>query len=188
MGMTRRMQHYDNVGLAALADRRRGGALRSFWPASSARSCSSSSRSATASGFASTGDPWNGRTLEWSTASPPPAWNFAVLPQVAERRRLLGQEATRRRDSAAVTDAPVRPIEMPKNSAIGFVTAFFAVVTGFALIWHIWWMAGIGLLGVVCDRARLRISRSRRNRNPGRAVARVVGCTDEIAVERPRCH
>ena len=40
-----------------------------------------------------------------------------------------------------------RPIEMPKNSAIGFVNAFFAVVTGFALIWHIWWMAGAGLLG-----------------------------------------
>ena len=39
------------------------------------------------------------------------------------------------------------PIEMPKNSATGFVTAFFAVVTGFALIWHIWWMAGVGLFG-----------------------------------------
>ena len=39
------------------------------------------------------------------------------------------------------------PIEMPRNSAIGFVNAFFAVVTGFALIWHIWWMAGVGLLG-----------------------------------------
>ena len=39
------------------------------------------------------------------------------------------------------------PIEMPRNSAIGFVNAFFAVVTGFALIWHIWWMVGVGLLG-----------------------------------------
>ena len=39
------------------------------------------------------------------------------------------------------------PIEMPKNSATGFVTAFFAVVIGFALIWHIWWMAGLGVLG-----------------------------------------
>ena len=39
------------------------------------------------------------------------------------------------------------PIEMPKNSAIGFITAFFAVVIGFALIWHIWWMAGLGLFG-----------------------------------------
>ncbi len=39
------------------------------------------------------------------------------------------------------------PIEMPRNSAIGFVNAFFAVVAGFALIWHIWWMVGVGLLG-----------------------------------------
>ena len=40
-----------------------------------------------------------------------------------------------------------KPIETPKNSAIGFINAFFAVVTGFALIWHIWWMAGLGLVG-----------------------------------------
>ena len=40
------------------------------------------------------------------------------------------------------------PIELPKNSAAGFITAFFAVVTGFALIWHIWWMAGAGAIGI----------------------------------------
>jgi cytochrome o ubiquinol oxidase subunit 1 len=39
------------------------------------------------------------------------------------------------------------PVEMPKNSATGFVTAFFAVVIGFALIWHIWWLAGVGVFG-----------------------------------------
>jgi cytochrome o ubiquinol oxidase subunit 1 len=95
-----------------------------------------------------TGDPWGGRTLEWATASPPPAWNFAVLPRVdeidafwAKKQRVLAKQ-----------DVPVRPhkyepIEAPKNSPAGFVTAFFAVVTGFALIWHIWWMVGVGLLG-----------------------------------------
>jgi cytochrome o ubiquinol oxidase subunit 1 len=91
-----------------------------------------------------TGDPWNGRTLEWSTASPPPAWNFAVLPQVAEKdafwaAKQRGEEARRE----------YRPIEMPKGSPVGFVTAFFAVVTGFALIWHIWWMAALGLAGAL---------------------------------------
>ena len=35
----------------------------------------------------------------------------------------------------------MKPMEMPRNSPIGFVIAFFASVTGFALIWHIWWMA-----------------------------------------------
>jgi len=41
------------------------------------------------------------------------------------------------------------PIEMPNNSPTGFVTAFFAVITGFALIWHIWWLAGLGVLGAI---------------------------------------
>ena len=88
-----------------------------------------------------TGDPWNGRTLEWSTASPPPAYNFAVLPVVSS---LDAFWATKQRGpivSAERYDA----IEVPGNSPNGFVTAFFAVITGFALIWHIWWMAIVGL-------------------------------------------
>ena len=97
----------------------------------------------------STGDPWNGRTLEWATASPPPAWNFAVLPRVdgldafwtKKQRVLAKQELPAWRQT-------YQPIEVPKNSPVGFVTAFFAVVTGFALIWHIWWMAGVGAIGV----------------------------------------
>jgi cytochrome o ubiquinol oxidase subunit I len=95
-----------------------------------------------------TGDPWNGRTLEWATASPPPAWNFTVLPRVdeidafwAKKQRVLAKQDLRQRQST------YEPVEVPKNSPAGFVTAFFATVTGFALIWHIWWMAGLGLLG-----------------------------------------
>jgi cytochrome o ubiquinol oxidase subunit I len=95
-----------------------------------------------------TGDPWNGRTLEWSTASPPPAWNFAVLPRVAERDAYWAKKKLTPAKQAQPTQAAeYEPIEMPKNSATGFVNAFFAVVIGFALIWHIWWMVIVGALG-----------------------------------------
>jgi cytochrome o ubiquinol oxidase subunit 1 len=148
MGMTRRMQHYDNLDwqpwllVAAV-----GAVVILVGIACQVVQLVVSIR-AREQYRDLTGDPWNGRTLEWSTASPPPAWNFAVLPRVAERD---GYWSTKQR-SHATQDQPRQareyaPIEMPRNSAIGFVNAFFAVVTGFALIWHIWWMAGVGLLG-----------------------------------------
>jgi len=93
-----------------------------------------------------TGDPWNGRTLEWSTASPPPAWNYAVLPRVTGLDAFWGQKA-RAKQGQPPQAREYAPIEVPKNTPTGFVNAFFAVVIGFALIWHIWWMAALGALG-----------------------------------------
>ena len=94
-----------------------------------------------------TGDPWDGRSLEWATASPPPAFNFAVLPDVdgEEAYWAIKQRARQagRRGRAATT----RPIEMPRNSPTGFVCAFFATIMGFALIWHIWWLVVAGAVG-----------------------------------------
>jgi cytochrome o ubiquinol oxidase subunit I len=96
-----------------------------------------------------TADPWNGRTLEWSTFSPPPAWNYGLLPQVAAREPYWTQKKLAATKQAQPVQArEYQPIEMPKNSPTGFVTAFFAVVTGFALIWHIWWMAALELRSV----------------------------------------
>lgn len=89
-----------------------------------------------------TGDPWNGRSLEWATASPPPAFNFAVLP------RVTGADAHWESKQRGLDEEPeYRDIEIPRNSATGFVCAFFATIMGFALIWHIWWMVAAGAIG-----------------------------------------
>jgi cytochrome o ubiquinol oxidase subunit I len=94
-----------------------------------------------------TGDPWNGRTLEWSTSSPPPAYNYAVLPRVETIDAFWHMKRTGRAPGGPIGVEPVyEPIEMPRNSPAGFIIAFFAVVMGFALIWHIWWMAIVGAL------------------------------------------
>ena len=94
-----------------------------------------------------TGDPWHGRTLEWSIPSPPPAWNFAVLPQVEERDAFWALK--QRLATAPVAESAYTSIHVPRNNPIGFFLAFCAVVTGFALIWHIWWMASIGFIGAI---------------------------------------
>lgn len=94
-----------------------------------------------------TGDPWNGRTLEWSTPSPPPAWNYSVLPAVDGLDAYW--EAKKSRKSQRQNGPDPGTISVPRNSPLGFVLAFFAVVTGFALIWHIWWMAIAGLIGAL---------------------------------------
>jgi len=93
-----------------------------------------------------TGDPWDGRSLEWATTSPPPAFNFAVLPNVrgAEPYWDMKQRAI---EAQQLSPEPkYEPIEMPRNSPTGFITAFFATITGFALSWHIWWLVGLGLV------------------------------------------
>ncbi|MBN8901610.1 MAG: hypothetical protein J0H57_11305, partial [Rhodospirillales bacterium] len=92
------------------------------------------------------GDPWDGRSLEWATTSPPPAFNFAVLPDVRGEEPYW--EIKRRAiETQQLADEPeYQAIEMPRNSPTGFITAFFSTLTGFALIWHIWWLVVVGLV------------------------------------------
>lgn len=85
-----------------------------------------------------TGDPFDGRTLEWATSSPPPAYNFAVLPVVRDREALLDMKE--RGVERARPDA-YEDIHMPKNSMVGVAMGAFAFAFGFAIIWHIWWLA-----------------------------------------------
>jgi len=92
-----------------------------------------------------TGDPWNGRTLEWATSSPPPDYNFAFTPIVHEGDAYADMKARG-------FDRPVsgfRPIHMPKNTGTGVILAGLCVALGFAMIWYIWWLAAGAMLGVI---------------------------------------
>lgn len=84
-----------------------------------------------------TGDPWDGRTLEWAMASPPPAYNFAEIPVVR------GRDAWWHMKTEDIRRMPntFAPIHMPRNTGTGFIISGFSVALGFALIWHIWWLA-----------------------------------------------
>ena len=92
------------------------------------------------------GDPWNGHTLEWSTASPPQFYNFAVLPKVHDIDAF-----TDMKEKGIEYQAPdeYMPIHMPRNTAAGMQISGAAGIVGFALIWHIWWLAIVGTLGMV---------------------------------------
>src|ERR1700722_4619768 len=94
-----------------------------------------------------TGDPWNGRSLEWATASPPPVFNFAIMPDVSGGDAYWTMKQYAREHGLQGNERAYRDIEMPRNSPTGFVCAFFATIMGFALIWHIWWMVLLGGIG-----------------------------------------
>ena len=93
-----------------------------------------------------TGDPWNGRTLEWDTSSPPPLYNFAVIPEVHERDAFWVMKETghTKPDPKDFTD-----VMMPKNTPMGLIIGVFAFLFSFGIIWYIWWMVILGIAGVV---------------------------------------
>jgi cytochrome o ubiquinol oxidase subunit I len=96
-----------------------------------------------------TGDPWNGRTLEWSTASPPPAWNYSLLPQIEGGDAYWAKKQARDKPDGKEAVPQYEAIHVPRGNPTGFFLSFFAVALGFAVIWHIWWMAIFGLIGGV---------------------------------------
>lgn len=89
------------------------------------------------------GDPWDGRTLEWSVASPPPSYNFAVIPEVKTRDAYWEMKRLH----------PVKPaykdIRVPKNTPQGIYIAIFAFLAGFGFVWEIVWLVVISILGII---------------------------------------
>ncbi|MBZ9726033.1 cytochrome o ubiquinol oxidase subunit I [Mesorhizobium sp. CO1-1-11] len=92
-----------------------------------------------------TGDPWDGRTLEWSTSSPPPAYNFAFTPVIRDNDAWFDMK------QAGYTRplAGFKPIHMPSNTGTGVFLAAFSVALGFALIWYIWWLAALSFVCLI---------------------------------------
>jgi cytochrome o ubiquinol oxidase subunit 1 len=93
-----------------------------------------------------TGDPWDGRTLEWSLPSPAPVYNFARIPVVRDIDAFadMKERGVDHRRPAAYHD-----IHMPKNTPAGFLIGVFAFIFGFAMVWHVWWLAAAGALAIL---------------------------------------
>lgn len=97
-----------------------------------------------------TGDPWDGRTLEWSIPSPAPFYNFAITPHVDSRDAFWVSKQARAQSTTDTTEALVyHDIHMPRNTGTGFIVAVFCAILGFAMTWHITWLSVVGLFGAI---------------------------------------
>ena len=92
-----------------------------------------------------TGDPWGGRTLEWSTSSPPPDYNFAFTPVIHQGDAWWDMKHR----GYKAPDGGYRDIHMPKNTGAGVVLAALSVACAIGLIWYMWWLAALSFVGIV---------------------------------------
>ncbi|SEQ76296.1 cytochrome bo3 quinol oxidase subunit 1 apoprotein [Faunimonas pinastri] len=92
-----------------------------------------------------TGDPWDGRTLEWSTASPPPDYNYAFTPVIHDHDAFADMK---KRGYKRPLEG-YRPIHMPRNTGAGVILAAFSVIFGFSMIWYIWWLAALSFAAIL---------------------------------------
>ena len=146
MGMPRRMYHYDNpawqpllivagIGTAIIAGAFVAMAIQGYMSVKNRKK-----------NVDLTGDPWNGRTLEWSISSPPPVYNFAVIPTVDGRDSFWTEKE---KGTAYKRPEKYSDIHMPKNVPYGVWIGICAFFFGFAMIWYMWWLAILALVGAV---------------------------------------
>jgi cytochrome o ubiquinol oxidase subunit I len=149
MGATRRMQHYTDPQWQPLMQVALVGALLIFCGIILTAVQLAVSIRARHRNRDLTGDPWNGRTLEWSISSPPPVWNFALLPQVARTDAFWAAKQNPQEMIRLMGQRNYESLHIPRNNPTGFFVAFFSFILGFALIWRIWWLAVVGLIGLL---------------------------------------
>jgi cytochrome o ubiquinol oxidase subunit 1 len=149
MGATRRMQHYTDPQWQPLMQVALVGALLIFCGIILTAVQLAVSIRARHRNRDLTGDPWNGRTLEWSISSPPPVWNFALLPQVARTDAFWAAKQNPQEMTRLMGQRNYESLHIPRNNPTGFFVAFFSFILGFALIWRIWWLAVVGLIGLL---------------------------------------
>src|SRR5580700_1280853 len=145
MGVTRRMSHFDDPSLRIWFEIAAFGAGLIFLGILSFIVQLVVSFKRRESLRDTTGDPWDGRTLEWSTSSPPPVYNFAFTPIVHDNDAW----ADMKKNGYERPQAGFIPIHMPKNTGAGFVLAALCAVLGFALIWHMWLPAAAAFVAVL---------------------------------------
>ncbi|HEY0293894.1 MAG TPA: cytochrome o ubiquinol oxidase subunit I [Bordetella sp.] len=179
-GMTRRMNHYDVPGwhpylVVALA----GAVLIGLGILAILMQLAVSIRDRKQN-LDLTGDPWDGRSLEWSTASPAPFYNFAHVPRIDSLEQYWDDKQAGR---AHAQPARYEDIHMPRNTGSGFVISVFALVMCFALVWHIWWLAAIGLVGAVATLIARSYDRDADYYVPAAEVARIENARHALLSE-----
>ncbi|CAN5276486.1 cytochrome o ubiquinol oxidase subunit I [soil metagenome] len=145
MGVTRRLSHFEDPSLQIWFQIAAFGALLIACGIASTLICFVVSYLRRDQLRDVTGDPWNGRTLEWSTSSPPPAYNFAFTPQIHDNDTF----ADMKKNHYTRPTSGFGRIHMPANTAAGFVLAMLSAGFGFAIIWHMYLVAGVLFAAVI---------------------------------------
>jgi cytochrome o ubiquinol oxidase subunit 1 len=145
MGVTRRLNHFEDPSLQIWFQIAAFGAFLIALGIASFLICLVVSYRNRAALRDVTGDPWGGRTLEWSTSSPPPDYNFAFTPRVEDNDAW----ADMKKNGYVRPTTGFTPIHMPKNTAAGFIISLLSAICGFALVWHMWLVAGLGLVALL---------------------------------------
>jgi cytochrome o ubiquinol oxidase subunit 1 len=125
-----------------------------------------------------TGDPWDGRTLEWAAPSPPPFYNFTSIPVVTDRDQFWVDK------QKGLPKPKYEDIIIPKNTATGIYISIFAFLVGFGFVWHINWLVVVSLVGIIA----VAIARSFNEDTEYILTAAEVRQLEEARIQKDKAH